>query len=153
MDFYSHASCEARHQFPGCASADSDFYSHAPCGARQEPRNHQRSAIHFYSHAPCGARRKQSETGSGHRKFLLTRPMRGATNPIFKDWAVYDISTHTPHAGRDKISSRSITDEINFYSHAPCGARHRTPPLPQSTNEFLLTRPMRGATSWFLAVT
>ena len=59
----------------------------------------------FYSHAPCGARQACVEVATAYVEFLLTRPMRGAT----KDWAVYDegweISTHTPHAGRDISAS------------------------------------------------
>ena len=34
--------------------------------------------------------------------FLLTRPMRGATHWDFYLHKVFDISTHTPHAGRDR---------------------------------------------------
>ena len=34
-------------------------------------------------------------------EFLLTRPMRGATYTTHADIDALNISTHTPHAGRD----------------------------------------------------
>ena len=34
------------------------------------------------------------------------------------------ISTHTPHAGRDYEAQEIDWGDLNFYSHAPCGARH-----------------------------
>ena len=36
------------------------------------------------------------------------------------------ISTHTPHAGRDRVRPDRIRMDENFYSHAPCGARRGT---------------------------
>ena len=82
------------------------------------------------------------------------------------------ISTHTPHAGRNKCREvagqffgkfqltrpmRGATAEIiiddkyhysNFNSHAPCGAQLLLLPLGKGTIQslFQLTRPMRGAT-------
>ena len=89
---------------------------------------------------------QSAATNTGYR-FLLTRPMRGATllciarsfrcdyfyshapcgarQPgVVGTEALWKISTHTPHAGRDvSFSSFSAMDLSNFYSHAPCGAR------------------------------
>ena len=79
-------------------------------------------------------------------RFLLTRPMRGATVRVCVRRAERQISTHTPHAGRDGIpfssrvimarflltrpmrgatkgTTRETSQTRNFYSHAPCGAR------------------------------
>ena len=50
---------------------------------------------------------------------------------------------------------RGATDKViivpdydyHFYSHAPCGARHPIYPMHLVLFEFLLTRPMRGATT------
>ena len=36
-------------------------------------------------------------------KFLLTRPMRGATLVNYCEQSICNISTHTPHAGRDEF--------------------------------------------------
>ena len=215
-----------------------NFYSHAPCGARPGQNSWKCRLDHFYSHASCEARhisicdifieivisthtpRAGRDKGGfarrfGTRAFLLTRPMRGATNCNFRsflrrristhtphagrDWILpgnqtirRTISTHTPHAGRDWISLQKMPQDIpflltrpmrgatflegtmsplflNFYSHAPCGARRwqavfgfvdddistHTPHAgrdidagfnPNVTAQFLLTRPMRGAT-------
>ena len=56
------------------------------------------------------------------------------------------ISTHTPHAGRDPWKNKLRQHSTYFYSHAPCGARQVSPSTFPSRGEFLLTRPMRGAT-------
>ena len=101
-----------------------NFYSHAPCGARLTQYVTKQNEVDFYSHAPCGAR---------HLRPGMNRPH-------------CHISTHTPHAGRDTGLHQIFAQYVDFYSHAPCGARHRSPtgfPVP---HQFLLTRPMRGAT-------
>ena len=74
--------------------------------------------------------------------------MRGATSFIATGSITCSISTHTPHAGRDRIYNYGMLSptkflltrpmrgatggdgvtlfgEADFYSHAPCGARHR----------------------------
>ncbi len=56
-------------------------------------------------------------------RFLLTRPMRGVTNALLTTVFDIAISTHTPHARRDKGLS-----------------------INSSITSFLLTRPMRGVT-------
>ena len=104
-----------------------------------------------------------------HRyEFLLTRPMRGATGltslegvdfPIsthtphagrdrfvYCVFIIFLISTHTPHAGRDYVSQQLSTDLAHFYSHAPCGARHPCLFIYKQNGKFLLTRLLRGAT-------
>ena len=77
--------------------------------------------------------------------FLLTRPSRGATlvllnlkYPDFisthtplagRDSSTYfrslsmAISTHTPLAGRDQLMLLDLIEHLDFYSHAPRGAR------------------------------
>ena len=77
--FYSHAPCGAR---PGAAlnvHAAFYFYSHAPCGARHIFTTIHQFPKHFYSHAPCGARLEHCMKEIAKFKFLLTRPLRGAT--------------------------------------------------------------------------
>ena len=145
-----------------------NFYSHAPCGARQISTNPSLVKSHFYSHAPCGARRLFCRISSSTTRFLLTRPMRGATPPPRYFDKCMDISTHTPHAGRDLVISLSVSAKTisthtphagrdrqllvygytpkNFYSHAPCGARPSGITFTIVMDQFLLTRPMRGAT-------
>ena len=78
-----------------------NFYSHAPCGARLEVLRLGATGVYFYSHAPCGARHQIIWISICYIIFLLTRPMRGATRTPFNSIMVTNISTHTPHAGRD----------------------------------------------------
>ena len=99
----------------------------------------------FYSHAPCGARRTTDRLWDGIKLFLLTRPMRGATRDFADNWIAFQISTHTPHAGRD-INSRCIIKRMsNFYSHAPCGARHEQNRAHAETNRNFYSHAPCGA--------
>ena len=34
---------------------------------------------------------------------------------------LFAVSTHTPHAGRDKHMQLKDIEKASFYSHAPCG--------------------------------
>ena len=72
--------------------------------------------------------------------------MRGATQVCIRFLRSMSISTHTPHAGRDIVLPQDFQCLINFYSHAPCGARLIIVVLSAYLSIFLLTRPMRGAT-------
>ena len=122
-NFYSHAPCGARRKNQGRYVLYVNFYSHAPCGARRVEARAIARINNFYSHAPCGARRAASFANQYSGKFLLTRPMRGATVESAKIDGEKIISTHTPHAGRDETRVWLPTPDTDFYSHAPCGAR------------------------------
>ena len=65
---------------------------------------------------------------------------------LFNSFTVINISTHTPRAGRNDKEERRTCFGLDFYSHAPCGARRALTNLQKILDEFLLTRPMRGAT-------
>ena len=121
------------------------FNSHAPCGARRALRRTDVTGAYFNSHAPCGARLHNGRENGYVPLFQLTRPMRGATastssalmvvsisthtphagrdKRICQSVRVFTISTHTPHAGRDVYGDFTIEKPFNFNSHAPCGAR------------------------------
>ena len=103
--------------------------------------------------------------------FLLTRPVRGATEALNMAIKALEISTHTPRAGRDLEVENHMTEwqisthtpragrdrnrhtiQIffsNFYSHAPCGARLNALSSNFACSRFLLTRPVRGATATY----
>ena len=103
-NFYSHASCEARHAsltlffFPNTflltrpmrgATADHTneyaadrFLLTRPMRGATCTHLQHKMGKYFYSHAPCGARQTRSMTVKGDD----------------------GISTHTPHAGRDAAS-------------------------------------------------
>ena len=59
----------------------------------------------------------------GGKIFLLTRPSRGATEVSGTLETERTISTHTPLAGRDVLLVTESEKQLNFYSHAPRGAR------------------------------
>ena len=101
-----------------------DFYSHAPRGARQSIAVGTPESKDFYSHAPRGARPDPAVSAEKRSPFLLTRPSRGATTGKAITAITATISTHTPLAGRDAIAAIGSTATIDFYSHAPRGARH-----------------------------
>ena len=79
-------------------------------------------------------------------KFLLTRPMRGATNLLEVNTCVCRISTHTPHAGRDASHLGANRPEIKFLLTRPMRGATREQFISPPLRQFLLTRPMRGAT-------
>ena len=99
--FYSRASCEARHSIPQIFDGMPNFYSRASCEARQWQVRIKR-------------RRKT---------FLLTRLMRGATDLTAACIIGVYISTHAPHARRDRSYSCMHHWSIHFYSRASCEAR------------------------------
>ena len=126
-DFYSHASCEARHWRQQQTKQSAKFLltrllrgatgavlrpaaghaisTHTPLARRDIDRISIRSIRNdFYSHAPCGARPMEKQTPATQHIFLLTRPMRGATRQGPYTLSQPMISTHTPHAGRDSFS-------------------------------------------------
>ena len=79
-DFYSHASCEARPAMPRHLSPLDGISTHTPLARRDlETRRKLRAVTDFYSHASCEAR--------------LPIPERIFTELL--------ISTHTPLARRD----------------------------------------------------
>ena len=73
--------------------------------------------------------------------------MRGATPTVEEDDPNASISTHAPHAGRDRKEKVKMRKDSNFNSRAPCGARRRIPLHCDFHDGFQLTRPMRGATA------
>ena len=76
------------------------------------------------THTPLAGRDKiRNIRISRITRFLLTRPSRGAILQVPVVQFAQIISTHTPLAGRDSIVSDVLVYLVNFYSHAPRGAR------------------------------
>ena len=83
------------------------------------------------THTPLAGRDYNVDTGGlKDVAFLLTRPLRGATVSGNLQQRDLIISTHTPLAGRDAEGEKYETAYDNFYSHAPCGARHGAFDMP-----------------------
>ena len=170
-DFYSHAPCGARPSDDADAPEPVDFYSHAPCGARLCSDSETARLQQFLLTRPMrGATRGSIKKLGKQTKFLLTRPMRGATDATEERFQrieflltrpmrgatryemytlpLYRISTHTPHAGRDFTELLELTSAA-ISTHTPHAGRDSSSSIfPSARMEFLLTRPMRGATPW-----
>ena len=81
-------------------------------------------------------------------RFLLTRLLRGATTIAPEPADEHLISTHTPLARRDKMLTAKCNYDKHFYSHASCEARPGRRTRDDRRGQFLLTRLLRGATSY-----
>ena len=128
--------------------ANMSISTHTPHAGRDVKKwNDVGELRNFNSHAPCGARHSTTSFGSWSLIFQLTRPMRGATMTGATSWVDKFISTHTPHAGRDKFAVSLMFGIVDFNSHAPCGARLSAGTIRTANITFQLTRPMRGATA------
>ena len=145
-----------------------DFYSHAPRGARLCCCSRDSDIFLFLLTRPSRGATVKLWFIICSVEFLLTRPSRGATLVLLNlkypdfisthtplagtDSSTYfrslsmAISTHTPLAGRDQLMLLDLIEHLDFYSHAPRGARREFPTRSIRTPTFLLTRPSRGAT-------
>ena len=105
--------------------------------------------MYFYSRAPCGTRLIPIETWCSTAKFLLTRPMRDATVAIYNYTQMgVDFYSRAPCGTRPfRLFWKSGLK--HFYSRAPCGTRQMVDSLGNLLEQFLLTRPMRDATSGY----
>ena len=99
-----------------------NFNSLAPCGANPALISHSPTQWHFNSLAPCGANLISRARRRHRRRFQLTRPVRGEPLPQTKSWIVWDISTHSPRAGRTGANVGALIRVNHFNSLAPCGA-------------------------------
>ena len=124
---------------------------------------------YFYSHASCEARLFPWSGVFTSMRFLLTRLLRGATQPYQINDENCGISTHTPLARRDYYKYHRTQNPCHFYSHASCEARQAKKQQCQELKHFyshascearherilrnmfiiifLLTRLLRGATT------
>ena len=124
IDFYSHASCEAR---PYCL------------GALERVKRFLLTRLLRGATIICTLRMIMAQ-------FLLTRLLRGATYGIEPQSRQTIISTHTPLARRDVLVVMKQMLLSHFYSHASCEARRLQRQGCMIFLKFLLTRLLRGAT-------
>ena len=104
--------------------------------------------IEISTHTPRAGRDfKAKKYGQGKYNISTHTPLAGRDLLMLFCGCRPSISTHTPLAGRDILRKKFAIILCNFYSHAPCGARRVTPWVTLSILLFLLTRPLRGATS------
>ena len=109
----------------GWAGRGSCISIHAPRAGRDPDSQHFPTyKIDFNPRAPCGARRDTGIAGSKGHGFQSTRPVRGATNAVwrFLDW--YGFQSTRPVRGATMSTYESRRGLANFNPRAPCGARH-----------------------------
>ena len=133
LHFYSHAPRGARHRSSFWLRFPSSVLLTRPSRGATPPSLPPPSLIsNFYSHAPRGARLGWASQIPNATRFLLTRPSRGATAEYGTTADYLAISTHTPLAGRDLLPTDDYFRQLDFYSHAPRGARRpRYKPVPR----------------------
>ena len=71
--------------------------------------------------------------------------MRGVTKNLEDRIVHNEISTHTPHAGRDVIAY-NLKSQNKISTHTPHAGRDIKIRVLLNPVQFLLTRPMRGVT-------
>ena len=153
-DFYSHASCEARRaQFP-IFGVPQYFYSHASCEARRIARQYYDEHKDISTHTPL-ARRDVFTPATVTSPFDFYSHASCEARPattIAAELGSFDFYSHASCEARPryKLSIGAVT---NFYSHASCEARlppEFTPLI--NRKEFLLTRLLRGATTYSITL-
>ena len=145
--FYSHAPCGARHDYVDTDGVINQISTHTPLARRDGiGAIYLGRTGYFYSHASCEARPLPTNGRLQTHRFLLTRLLRGATATAPSEISGINISTHTPHAGRDPDNQMATTWQPDFYSHASCEARLLGVETNITNWQFLLTRLLRGAT-------
>ena len=141
---------EAQLGMDGKAILNTYISTHTPLRAQPALRRLHPEVQNFYSHASCEARPGDCSVTVPPDQFLLTRLLRGATISGKRYNLIKRISTHTPLARRDRLFHDLLLQFLTFYSHASCEARHQRWNRVLVVGEFLLTRPMRGATALVL---
>ena len=123
-----------------------NFYSHASCEARHSASCIRVMNCDFYSHASCEARPYLSSAWIDEDKFLLTRLLRGAT--VARYIMKKHLGNFYSHASCEARLEKCGYDFFyeDFYSHASCEARRYWGSRIKTIEEFLLTRLLRGAT-------
>ena len=143
----THAPLARRDGFHASTKNSSVISTHAPLARRDSAKNAASLLLsNFYSRASCEARRTGAGRCHPRTRFLLTRLLRGATNPfvVMQKSSGYFYSRASCEARRGRVFARNKMK--NFYSRASCEARRRTAKLLHQQRKFLLTRLLRGAT-------
>ena len=169
-DFNSHAPCGARRGVPAKARQGRNFNSHAPCGARHNYTDSVYNTDTFQLTRPLRGATEDGDVTVPTVGISTHTPLAGRDISYLRQWNVVFISTHTPLAGRDlkppsprprpRISTHTplagrdlcgglrSSQQDDFNSHAPCGARQLLLPSLFPSFKFQLTRPLRGATAY-----
>ena len=146
-DFNPRAPCGARHFAFAFHIKPKIISTHAPRAGRDaRTARMSRDLRDFNPRAPCGARRCNCSICCCISLFQPTRPVRGATYPLWLKSYASAISTHAPRAGRDYLEPQLCRIHHHFNPRAPCGARPVSADDERNEIKFQPTRPVRGAT-------
>ena len=167
-DFYSRASCEARHFGVALFASLKTISTHAPHARRGFDQISLEPAEKFLLTRLMRGAARSTRDGKPIIRFLLTRLMRGAAYCLIYFPPNITISTHAPHARRGFVrllfstqaaaflltrlmrgaAKKPRYDELkpDISTHAPHARRGINTNLNTSSKgAFLLTRLMRGA--------
>ena len=148
--FYSHAPRGARPVAMLLIYSDIKISTHTPLAGRDEFLQPVRQDLYdFYSHAPRGARQYAGSKLDFDQSFLLTRPSRGATRTRGGNLRISEFLLTRPSRGATKGIRFNHWHLVDFYSHAPRGARHFRSPLDTQNAHFYSHAP-RGARLYYL---
>ena len=127
--------------------------THTPLAGRDSMHDLRLHLLsNFYSHAPRGARPFPKPPKPPPRKFLLTRPSRGATGTIFSCLVEEQFLLTRPSRGATLVCIRPHCARIYFYSHAPRGARRETGILKHFLQTISTHTPLAGRDTFFYCV-
>ena len=129
-------------------------FSHSHRISIHSPRAGRDCAIHIKANsipdfnplAPCGARRRSKSPTATTSLFQSTRPVRGETGKSRRAGRAFQISIHSPRAGRDETRPLFPPPNTHFNPLAPCGARLKKNTTNARRLLFQSTRPVRGET-------
>ena len=100
------------------------FQSTRPCGARHGDHVSCPTCRLVSIHAPVRGATRSRAVPSRTRRVSIHAPVRGATSPISSVNPSSPRFNPRARAGRDKLISSIVVNDIWFQSTRPCGARH-----------------------------
>ena len=124
-----------------------NFYSHAPCGARLSYGFSCNRLCRFLLTRPLRGATHTRQNISINRKFLLTRPLRGATEIAVQICSSLMISTHTPLAGRDDTEDYTFNLKRHISTHTPLAGRDGEVETMKSAVQISTHTPLAGRDS------
>ena len=101
-----------------------NFYSHASCEARQCIARKNFFVIKFLLTRLLRGATRRVRLCNITNLFLLTRLLRGATTTTKPYFQIFSFLLTRPMRGATDAVTTQHLKEADFYSHAPCGARH-----------------------------
>ena len=122
QNFYSHASCEARHGAARRSTGRTNFYSHASCEARRKDFMKECNAHKISTHTPLARRDRPFGCALVSESDFYSHASCEARRKLRMQKKCCSISTHTPLARRD-ASITPAADTLVISTHTPLARR------------------------------